>query len=93
MVDSFGKPLLRLGKLVGSLVELLLELGGGTARTCCGWGIAALDLGRLTADAFSQLRRPSLRRCSKWPFHQCNRRDDWPPSHEALPRRSEPRQG
>jgi hypothetical protein len=34
--NAFGKPLLRLGKLAGSLVELLLELGGGTATTFCG---------------------------------------------------------
>src|SRR3984893_5890907 len=49
LLRTIGKPLLRLGKLVGPLVELLLELGGGTATACCGWGIAALDLGRLTA--------------------------------------------
>ena len=36
LLQCLGKPLLRLGKLVGPLVELLLELGGGTATTFCG---------------------------------------------------------
>src|ERR1700720_3998644 len=55
---------------------------------CCSGGSASSSWG-----AELSLPRHPLHRASARPRHERNRRDECPPSHEALPRRSEPCQG